>query len=203
MSLLQIDDSGGSSGGETLDMADVAPPDPPLAGPRVALRPFRAGDARAVAAACRDPDIPRFTMMPDGLTEAGAAEWIEQGLAWWRRGVARFAIVMPPGDECVGQIGLQLDLPARRAEAFYWLARAVRGQGVAGEALELVTQWAFRDFDVVRVQLATDLDNTASQRVAERGGFTREGVLRAWEPVKDRQPDVVMFSRVKGERHNS
>lgn len=66
-----------------------------------------------------------------------------------------------------------------------------------------MTQWAFRDFDVVRVQLATDLDNTASQRVAERGGFTREGVLRAWEPVKDRQPDVVMFSRVKGEPHNS
>ena len=180
-------------------MTELKPPDPPLAGPRVTLRPFRTGDARAVAEACRDPDIPRFTMLLTGLTEAQAAAWIEQGLAWWKRGIARFAIVVPPDDRCVGQIGLQVDLPARRAEAYYWLDRAVRGQGIASEALELVTRWAFRDFDVVRVQLATDLDNEASRRVAQRCGFTREGVLRAWEPVKDRQPDVVMFSRLRGD----
>lgn len=160
------------------------------------LRPFRVGDAPAVAASCRDPDIPRFTMMPEGLTETQAVEWIERGLEWWPRGLARFAIVVPPDDVCVGQIGLQLDLPARRAEAFYWLDRAVRGRGIAAEALELVTQWAFRDFDIMRVQLVTDLDNEASQAVARRCGFTREGVLRAWERVKDRQPDVVMFSRL-------
>ncbi len=181
-------------------MVDVVPPEPPLSGPRIALRPFRVGDAPAVAAACRHPDIPRFTMMPEGLTEAQAAAWIEQGLQWWPRGLARFAIVQPPADDCVGQIGLQLDLPARRAEAFYWLDPSARGQGLADEALELVTRWAFRDFDVVRVQLVTDLDNGASQRVAERCGFTREGVLRAWYPVKDRQPDVVMFSRLASDQ---
>lgn len=35
----------------------------------------------------------------------------------------------------------------------------------------------------------------STTRVAERCGFSREGVLRAWEPVKDEQPDVVMWSR--------
>jgi RimJ/RimL family protein N-acetyltransferase len=49
---------------------------------------------------------------------------------------------------------------------------------------------------VVRVQLVTHLDNVASQKVAERAGFTREGVLRAWEPVEDAQPGAVMWSRV-------
>ena len=180
-------------------MPDVAPPDPPLATSRIALRPFAARDAEAVAAACRDPDIPRFTMMAEGLTEAQAAVWIERGRQWWSRGVARFGIVLPPADRCVGQIGIQLDQQARRAEAFYWLDRAVRGQGIACEALELVTQWAFQDFDIVRVQLVTHLDNVASQRVAERCGFTREGVLRGWEPVKDQQPDVVMFARIAGD----
>jgi hypothetical protein len=51
-------------------------------------------------------------------------------------------------------------------------------------------------FDVVRVQLVTHLDNDASQRVAASCGFVREGVLRAWEPVKDDQPDLVMWSRL-------
>lgn len=163
----------------------------------MALRLFEATDAAAVVAACSDPDIPRFTMMPEGLTESQATEWIERGLEWWPRGVARFAVVIPPSDQTVGQIGIQLDLPTRRAEAFYWLDRSARGQGIASEALEVVTAWAFREFDIVRVQLVTHLDNQSSQRVAERCGFTREGVLRAWEPVKDKQPDVVMYSRLR------
>jgi RimJ/RimL family protein N-acetyltransferase len=113
--------------------------------------------------------------------------------------VARFAITVPPSDRCVGQVGIQFDLGARRAEAFYWLDRGARGQGLATEALDLVTTWAFAEHEVRRVQLVTLLDNVASQRVAQRCGFTREGVLRAWEPVKDRQPDVVMWSRLPGD----
>jgi RimJ/RimL family protein N-acetyltransferase len=135
-------------------------------------------------------------MMPAGLTEDQAREWIKQGHEWWPRGLARFAVTLPPSDRCTGQVGIQFDFAARRAEAFYWLDRQVRGRGIAAEALNLVTEWAFRDHGIVRVQLVTHLDNEPSQRVAQRGGFSREGVLRAWEPVKDDQPDVVMWSRL-------
>jgi ribosomal-protein-alanine N-acetyltransferase len=174
---------------DTFPMGDLVPPDPPLAGGRAALRPFRVSDAAAISESCRDPDIPRFTMMPEAMTEDQARHWVERGLEWWPRGLARFAVTVPPSDECAGQIGIQFDFAARRAEAFYWLDRRVRGRGIAVEALSLVTEWAFRDFGIVRVQLVTHLDNERSQRVAERCGFSREGVLRAWEPVKDEQPE--------------
>ncbi len=177
-------------------MGDLSPPDPPLTGDRIALRPFRVGDAPAIARSCQDPDIPRFTMMPEGMTEDQAREWVERGLEWWPRGLARFAVTLPPLDECAGQIGIQFEFAARRAGVFYWLDRRVRGRGIASEALELVTAWAFREHEIVRVQLVTHLDNERSQRVAERCGFSREGVLRAWEPVKGEQPDVVMWSRL-------
>jgi [ribosomal protein S5]-alanine N-acetyltransferase len=162
----------------------------------VKLRPFKLDDAAAVAEACTDASIPAFTMMAEGLSEQEARRWIADGLEWWPRGIARFAITLPPDDVCVGQMGIQFDAPCRRAEAFYWLAPGVRGRGIASEALELVTAWAFQRNDVVRVQLVTHLDNAASQRVAERCGFQREGILRAWEPVKAAQPDVIMWSRV-------
>ena len=139
-------------------------------------------------------------MMPDDLREEDARRWIASALEWWPRGIARFAITLPPDDECVGQMGIQFDAPARRAEAFYWLAPRARGRGIATEALELVTSWAFGRNDVVRVQLVTRVDNVASQRVAERCGFRREGILRAWEPVKNTQPDVVMWSRLATDR---
>lgn len=95
---------------------------------------------------------------------------------------------------------MQFDFAARRAEAFYWLDCRVRGRGIAAKALSLVTEWAFRDHGIVRVQLVTHLDNERSQRVAQRCGFHREGVLRAWEPVKDEQPDVAMWSRLVNDR---
>jgi RimJ/RimL family protein N-acetyltransferase len=177
-------------------MPDLAPPAPSLAGVRTRLRQFRVGDARAVAEACRDPDIPKFTMMPESMSEEQARQWIERGLEWWPRGLARFAVTVAPSDKCVGQVGMQFDFASRRAEAFYWLDRRSRGQGIAAEALNLVTEWAFRDHGIVRVQLVTHLDNERSQLVAKRCGFSREGVLRAWEPVKGKQPDVVMWSRL-------
>lgn len=173
------------------------PPDPPLTSPRLSLRQFRTHDAEAIARSCRDPEIGRFTMMPDAMNEVQARDWIEQGLAWWPMGIARFAVTVPPSDECVGQIGVQFDFNARRAEAFYWLDPQARRNGLATEALALVTQWVFDDFDIERVQLVTFVENDASQRVAERCGFVHEGVLRSWEPVKGAQPDVVMFSRVR------
>jgi RimJ/RimL family protein N-acetyltransferase len=114
-------------------MGELAPPDPPLTGDRTALRQFRVDDAAAIAESCQDPDIPRFTMMPEAMTEAQARRWVEQGLEWWPHGLARFAVTMPPSDECVGQVGLQFEFAAHRAEAFYWLDRRVRGRGVAGK----------------------------------------------------------------------
>src|SRR5215469_17842803 len=101
-------------------MRDLVPPDPPLAGVQTVLRPFRVSDAAAIAESCRDPDIPRFTMMPEGITEGQARQWIERGLEWWPRGLARFAVTVPPSDGCAGQVGIQFDFAARRAEAFYW-----------------------------------------------------------------------------------
>lgn len=178
------------------NVVPLSPPDPELAGERIALRPFRIDDAADIAAACQDPDIPRFTFMPEAMTEAQAERYIERRLEQWNDGLHTFAITSPPADRCVGQIGIRLEFQHRRAEIFYWLERSARGQGLATDALELVTRWAFADHDIVRAHLITHLDNPASQRVAERCGFQREGVLRAWEPIRDDQPDVVMWSRL-------
>ena len=160
------------------------------------LRPFRVDDAAAIAESCKDPDIPRFTMMPEDLTEATARDWVEQRLEWWTLGLYAFAITLPPSDRCVGQVGLQLEAEFRRAVTFYWLDRRVRGRGIATESLNLVTDWGFAEHDLARVHLVTHLDNPGSERVAQRCGYQREGILRAWEPVKNEQPDVVMWSRL-------
>jgi len=50
---------------------------------------------------------------------------------------------------------------------------------------------------VSRFQLRADTENVASQRVAEKAGFVREGVMRAALALKGERRDVVMYSRVR------
>ncbi len=172
-------------------------PYPELSGELVVLRPFRVEDAAALARASQDPDVLRFTLMPEGMTESDAASYIEMRHRQWNdSGHLTVAITSPESDEFLGQVGVHFDYQLRRAETFYWLAADARGKGLATEALELVTSWALERHDVVRAQLITHIDNTASQRVAERCGYLKEGILRAWEPIKDTQPDVAMWSRI-------
>ncbi len=78
----------------------------------------------------------------------------------------------------------------------FWLRPEARGRGAATIAVQLIARWAFDELGVQRLELTTAPENVASQRVAERAGFTREGVLRALTAAtkNDGRRDSVMFS---------
>jgi RimJ/RimL family protein N-acetyltransferase len=80
------------------------------------------------------------------------------------------------------------------ASVSYWLRAEARGRGAATLAVQLVARWAFDDLGIQRLQLTTAPGNAASQRVAERAGFIREGLLRRWMPTSNGRRDRVMFS---------
>jgi RimJ/RimL family protein N-acetyltransferase len=62
-------------------------------------------------------------------------------------------------------------------------------------ALRLLCRYAFEELALERLELFTDPDNPASQRVAGKVGFQREGILRSHLPHPDgRRRDSVMFS---------
>lgn len=105
------------------------PPEPRLEAAEIALRPFRVDDAPAVAAACRDPAILRFTFMQDGLTEAEAVEWIARSNTRWADGYPRFAIVDPGDDRLLGQVGLNVNARHISAEGHYWVTAPDRQRG--------------------------------------------------------------------------
>jgi RimJ/RimL family protein N-acetyltransferase len=66
--------------------------------------------------------------------------------------------------------------------------------------VRLVTGWAFATLGLARLQLTCAPDNLASQRVAERCGFTREGVLRSHMAFKGGRRDTVVYGLVAGDR---
>jgi RimJ/RimL family protein N-acetyltransferase len=82
-------------------------------------------------------------------------------------------------DELLGSISVhRIDREQDEGEIGYWIAPAARGRGLAALAAGAACGWAFAVLGLHRIQLFHAVENTASARVAEKAGFTREGRLR-------------------------
>lgn len=170
-----------------------------LSGPTV-LRPWRDSDAAAVTAACQDPEIARWTRVPDNYSEADARAFLLYRYDALLAGTtAPFAIVSST-DELLGSVSLlRLDWQHLRGEVGYWLAHEARRRGHATRALRLICAWGFDALGLERIELLAATGNRPSQRVAERAGFTREAVLRSYFRAKDGYLDMVAYGLLAGE----
>ncbi len=182
--------------------SSLRPPEPPLRADGIVLRPPQPADAEGIRQACQDPDIQRWiAAVPSPYTAEDArvfVAWSQQG---WRTGEdASFVICERESNALLGTIGLGLDRREHGiASIGYWLAREARGRGIATEAVKLCSRWAFRELAIERLELYTEPGNEPSQRVAERAGFTREGIARGHLRTSTGRRDSVMFSLLPGD----
>ena len=177
-------------------------PNPPLTDGTVLLRPWTDADVPAVAEACRDPEITRWIDdIPAPYTRADARAYVAACRRGWKDGsLWAFAVVDTSSGKVVGSCGIGWqDDPHGVAEIGYWVRPGHRGRGIATRAVRLASEWAFEEGGVQRLQLRADELNTASQRVAERAGFQREGLLRGYQVVKGVRRDMLMYSLLRGE----
>lgn len=176
-------------------------PDPRLEGGGFVLRAWRMDDANEVVTACTDPDTQRFIpVLPSPYTVQDAAEFIAGAAESLADGSAiNLAVADSASDRLLGAITLHTGSEWHWYVG-YWTTPAARGRGITSGALTSVTRWAFASYaSLDRISLYTDPDNAASQRVAEKAGFEREGVLRHWDRAAGYPQDIVMFSLLRSD----
>jgi RimJ/RimL family protein N-acetyltransferase len=166
------------------------------------LRPWTEGDVPALVAACNDLEIAKWMpVIPSPYTEADAQAFIggrSRSVPEYTVAENSFAITVD--GSLAGAIGMSVNSMNYRGRIGYWVAASARGRGVCTRALRLLSRWGLDELELQRLDLITDPDNVASQRVAEKVGFQREGVLRANLRHPDgRIRDSVMFSLLPGE----
>ena len=182
-------------------MPSIPLPDPPLADAELRLRPWSLGDVPAVTAACQDPEISRWTVVPEEYTDQQATEFIATRESDRIAGKQLDLAVVDHGDGLLGAIGMSnFDWPDHRGEIGYWMAREARGRGLGTQAVRLLSRWAIDWLELERVELLANPANEASQRLAERAGFTREGLLRRYRTRHGVREDLVMFSLLPADR---
>jgi RimJ/RimL family protein N-acetyltransferase len=167
----------------------------------VTLRPWRNEDAEDVRRACSDPLTVRFLPVPSPYTLADGLFYVGRLVPeqWMDGGAANVAVTDATTGKLLGAVGLKLELREHGiGEVGYWTAPWARGHGVAGRAAQLHAHWGLDVLGLNRIELLADVENLASQRAAEKGGFVREGVLRRSRPDRTGEArDMVLFSRIR------
>jgi RimJ/RimL family protein N-acetyltransferase len=166
------------------------------------IRPYEAEDAQALWEAVRESVeevSPWLAWCRAGYSMADAVEWVRSRALLAAKGREyTFAIVGPEG-RFLGGCGInQINRIHRFGNLGYWVRTSATGRGIATEAVRQAAAFAFRDTDLVRLEIVCAVGNDPSQRVAERAGAVREGVLRHRLLLHGEPVDAVMFSLVRG-----
>ncbi len=153
---------------------------------RLMLRPFRVSDAPALHEALAESIVelrqhlwflPWVAEEPT-LSSAEVRCRRAEGNFLLRNDLAYLAFNRSTA-RLVASVGLhRTDWTLPSTEVGYWVRRGETGKGYASECVNALTDWALNELRAVRVALVTDDDNVASRAVAERCGFTLEGLHR-------------------------
>jgi len=167
--------------------------------PGFTVRPIRLEDAEAWASYLCRPEVQQHTSLTVTSVEE-VKTFIERSLVIGATSPLRFAIIPEGTDSLIGTVGFHtISAEFASAEIAYDVTPAYWGKGVASSACRAATLWGFSDKGWHRVQATTMLPNLASQRVLEKVGFKREGLVRNFRLVRGSPADYWMYSAIPGE----
>jgi ribosomal-protein-alanine N-acetyltransferase len=106
-------------------------------------------------------------------------------------------------DRLIGTAGFNyIDWSQRRAEISYDLEADSWGQGIGSSVVKAITDFAFGELGVVRIQATVAVTNGRSRAVLIKAGFSEEGRLRSYAMVQGTHQDYWMMGRINKERES-
>jgi RimJ/RimL family protein N-acetyltransferase len=158
----------------------------PICTPRLLIRPKQPGDGAASVAAVVETweDLHQWMQWAERLEEFT----VEQQEARCHRNVASFnlreefnflGIALATDQPVVWCSLYDLDWTTRQCHTGYWVRRSAQGKGIATEAANALVRYAFGALGMRRVGLTHSIGNEASRRIAEKLGFSSEGIQQA------------------------
>ena len=176
--------------------APIPYPEAPLAGAGFRLRPFRADDFAAARALEADPAAARWVPSLPADDGGSVVSFYEQCR---EEGTLLHLVIAAAEDDAY--LGEAMLAPAEHGvgEVGCCVAPAARGRGIATGALRVLTDWAFAELGLGRVQVFVATENVPALKLAESAGFRREGILRGYWQDGDARLDVVVSARLPGD----
>ncbi|MDR3688324.1 MAG: GNAT family N-acetyltransferase [Fimbriimonas sp.] len=155
-----------------------------ISGERLLLRPYRAGDGKALLEAVEEsreklqPWRPyEHSQVPPNEDETEAyvcnelTKWMQReylSMSIWEKETGQYL-------GGVGLYGIRWDVPS--FQIGYWLRSSAEGKGYMTEAARLLCDFSFQTLKAKRVEIRCDTRNVRSAGVPRRLGFVQEETL--------------------------
>jgi ribosomal-protein-serine acetyltransferase len=176
----------------------------PLTTANLELHPFRRRDVDPLTVAVR-LSLPELTKwLPwahPGYSRDDAVRFVRESAQAWREGRAYdFAITRTGQSTHLGNVSIwHVSRSFHVGEIGYWVRTDRSGQGIATEVTARMLQVGFDRLGMHRIVLRIAVGNRASERVAEKLDFVREGVLREELKVRGHWLDHTVWSMLEHE----
>jgi len=174
---------------------------PVLETDRLRLRQIMNQDAPSLMEYLADEDVMQYYGLEPFQTIQDALDEIRwyQSLVEEKSGI-RWGITLKEENRVIGSIGFHRYVPRHhRVEIGFEISKAYWGQGIASEALHTVLAYGSDHFPIHRIEALIEPENAASQKLVEKHGFVREGLLRGYEFTGGKYDDLYMYSLLKND----
>ncbi|MDG5472516.1 GNAT family protein [Jeotgalibacillus sp. ET6] len=182
-------------------MADIANIFPILETGKLRLRKVTNDDAHDLFVYLSDEKVVQHMGLPPAEEVQDALDEIKWYQSIFEEGTGiRWGITLENDGRVIGSCGfLNISSSHSRAEIGFEVSREYWGEGVAGEALKAVLAYGFHQRGFERIQALIEPANISSQKLVEKHGFKREGLLRHYEYTCGKFDDLYMYSLLSGE----
>ena len=163
------------------------------------LRPATPADAPDLAAWRAEPSVRRHQPLQDvSLAELRADLARQRPSDLYRSRGDRFQWIVLADRRAAGWITLAVTSWEQGvAEVGYALTSAAQGRGWMAPALEQLLAEIFGHTAIERIEARCSVENLARQRVLERVGFVREGLLRGYFELEGRRVDNFLYALLR------
>jgi len=179
----------------------------PITTPRLLIRPPEVGDGSVVNAAI----IESFDVLHQFMDWAKEKPTVQETEEIMRRCAENWTLKKSQEpwlqllifdkntDQFIGGTSfynINSEIPS--LETGYWIRTSMSHQGLMTEAMNAITQYAFKQLRVKRIAITCDVDNTRSRKIPERLGYILEATLKAnrIKPNSDEVSDSLLYARV-------
>jgi len=165
----------------------------------ILTRPYQRDDAKSCFEAIlesMDELMPWMFWCNADITYPEIEGWVESRPQAWLDDISyEFAIVDSHQGTFIGNCGLvHVDLQNKMAELGYWIRTSQTRKGYATQASKLAIKFAFEVLQLNRIEIIIETKNTNSQRVAEKLGAKKEGIMRKRLLIHDTFRDAFLYS---------
>jgi [ribosomal protein S5]-alanine N-acetyltransferase len=166
---------------------------------RLVLREVTNEDAYSILDYLSDEEVMKyyglepFNSIQDAIDEISWYQSIQNN----KTGI-RWGITLKDKGVVIGSCGFhKISSQHFRTEIGFELSKEQWRKGIAFEAVEAIISYGFEHMNFNRIEALIEPPNLSSQRLVEKLGFMREGLLRNYEFTRGKFEDLYMYSLLK------